>query len=192
MYARGNRCQGRTDDGLRDLNGRDETVLVEGGGGEGEVVVGRLTIQGVDVRREADTANAHTRGQTRPSPIRTRQYSPNEQEPLRPAAIDSLRGLYGLDTEMGILLLPDLPSEFGVDFGDCVLGERVEGRGRFLFVLERHRWLREGREQAERGGPDMLMAELYTAPCALAEISAVVWRGCQEEPVGRARQDLIR
>ena len=33
-----------TDDGLGDLNGRDEAVLVKGGGGEGEVVVGRLTV----------------------------------------------------------------------------------------------------------------------------------------------------
>lgn len=48
-----------TDDRLRDLDGGDETVLVERGRGEGEVAVGGLTIKRVDVRREADT-NAET------------------------------------------------------------------------------------------------------------------------------------
>ncbi len=168
------RTGGRTDDGLRDLDGGDETVLVKGGGGEGEVVVRRLAVQRVDIRREADAVHAHTHSQTRPSQTRTRLYLPNEEEPLGPAAVHPLSGLYGLDTEMGILLLLDLPRELGVDFWDCVLGERVEGRGRFLFVLERHRWLRGGREQAEREASDMVMAGLYTVPCAFGEISGVV------------------
>ena len=57
--------QGRTEDGLRDLDGGNETVGAEVRGSEYEVVGGRLIVEGVDVGCEADAGKVVSVGPAR-------------------------------------------------------------------------------------------------------------------------------
>ena len=67
-----------TNDGLRDLDSTDQTVVAKTRGREGQVVVGRRSVQGVDIRREGQSAGEAQHQETG----KDKKDEPNEEAPF--------------------------------------------------------------------------------------------------------------